>query len=84
MLRTIPLCLEPTGYLAAISVHGSGCNCLMPNDILRSSLSNVNTTASISSPNFIKSEGLRKCWLQLISETWIRPSTPVAISKNAP
>ncbi len=42
------------------------------------------TTASTSSPTFMKSCALRKCCVQDISETWIRPSTPGAISMNAP
>src|SRR6187402_1716727 len=73
-LRTIPLCLVPTAYLLSTSclVQGSSVSCLMPNDILRSSRSIVNTTASSSSPTLMKSCGLRKCCDQLISDTWIK------------
>ena len=49
------MCLEPTGYFLVISVQGSGVNCFTPNDIFRSSLSNVNIFASILSPTLTKS-----------------------------
>src|SRR5690606_37764702 len=52
---TIPVCLEPTGYLAVISVQGSCVNCLIPKDIFLSSLSKVKITASTTSPTFTKS-----------------------------
>ena len=44
----------------------------------------IKITASISSPTFTKSCALLKCVDQLISETWIKPSTPSATSINAP
>ena len=44
----------------------------------------VSITASTSSPTFIKSCALRRCCDHDISDTWIRPSTPGAISMNAP
>ena len=75
---------EPTGYLVVISVHGSGVNCLIPRDILRSSRSMVSTTASILAPTSRKSDGLRKCCDHDISDTWISPSTPGSNSTKAP
>src|SRR5690606_20078946 len=81
---TIPECWDPTGYLEVISVQGSGVNCLMPKDILRSSRSMVKTTASTSSPTFTKSWADLKWVDQDISDTWIRPSTPSATSIKAP
>ena len=57
---TIPECLEPTGYFLVISVQGSELNCLIPRDIFLSSLSNVKTIASTSSPTFTKSCAERK------------------------
>src|SRR5690554_254138 len=83
---TTPLCLLPTEYLVPMSslVHGSSVSCLIPKDIFLSSLSNVNTTASISSPTFTKSAGFLKCCDHDISDTWIKPSTPGASSRNAP
>ena len=83
-LRTFAVCLLPTGYLTSIASHGSSLSCLMPRDILRSARSSVRITASTSSPTWRNSCAERRCWLQLISETWIRPSTPGAISTNAP
>ena len=83
-LRTLAMWREPTGKRDSISSHGSAFSCLIPNDILRSSRSRVRITASISSPTFMKSWAERKCCVQDISETWIRPSTPGAISINAP
>ena len=83
-LRTFAVCLLPIGYLTSIVSHGSSLSCLIPSDILRSSRSRVKITASTSSPTCMNSCALRRCWLQLISETWIRPSTPGAISTNAP
>ncbi len=41
--------------------------------LARSSRSRVRTTASTSSPALRKSCALRRCWLQLISLTWISP-----------
>ena len=43
------------GYFFSIVSQGSGLSCLMPSDILRSSRSSVSTTASTSSPTFMKS-----------------------------
>ena len=83
-LRTVPVCLEPTGYFSVILIQGSGVSCLIPKDILRSLRSRVKITASTSSPSFTKSWAERKWVLQDISETWIRPSTPSAISTKAP
>ena len=83
-LRTLAVVFVPTGYLTSIFSQGSGVSCLMPSDILRSSRSRVRITASTSSPTFINSCAERRCWLHDISETWIRPSTPGAISTNAP
>ena len=83
-LRTLAVWREPTAYLVSISAQGSGVSCLRPSDILRSSRSRVSTTASTSSPTFMNSCAERRCWLQDISDTWIRPSTPGAISTNAP
>ena len=62
-LRTTPLCLVPTAYFADMSplVQGSSVSCLMPKDIFLSSLSSVNTTASISTPTFTKSAGFLRC-----------------------
>jgi len=42
----------------------------------------VSTTASTSSPAFINSCAERRCWLQLISETCINPSTPGGASST--
>ena len=83
-LRTIAVCLVPTPYFSSIFCHGSDFSCLIPKDIFRSSRSRVNTTASTSSPTFMKSWAERRCWDHDISETWISPSTPGAISTNAP
>ena len=83
-LRTFAVCLEPTGYFSSIVSHGSCFSCLIPKDILRSSRSSVRITASTSSPTFMKSWAERKCCDQDISDTWIKPSTPGAISMNAP
>ena len=83
-LRTLAVCVLFTGNFSSILSHGSGLSCLTPNDILRSSRSSVSITASTSSPTLMKSCALCRCCVQLISETWINPSTPAAISTNAP
>ena len=83
-LRTFPECLDCTGNLNSMLSHGSGTSCFMPRLIFRSSRSMPNTTVSISSPTFRNSWALRRCWLQLISLTWSRPSTPSDTSTKAP
>ena len=83
-LRTTPFCFEFNGYRSLISAQGSCFNCFKPRDIFRSSRSMFKMTHSMSSPTLRKSCALRRCCDQLISETCNRPSTPGAISMNAP
>ena len=68
---TLPEWTVPIEYFLSnlLSDQGSFVNCLTPKDIFFSFLSIERTTASISSPFFIKSEGFRKCCDHDISET---------------
>ena len=69
MLRIFPVTIVPTGYFSAISIHGSGCACLIPSDTRRSLGLMSSTTTSTSSPTFASFEGCVGFLFQLISET---------------
>ena len=66
-LRTAPLCVELSGYLAVRSCHGSGSSCFIPRASLRSVLSMFNTTALTICPSETVCDGCLMCCVQLIS-----------------
>src|SRR5271166_149193 len=81
---TLPLTWLPIGCLCPSSSHGFASVCLSPSEILRFASSTPSTCTSTMSFGFTTFDGCTARLLQLISETWIKPSTPFSISTNAP
>src|SRR2546425_9105856 len=84
MLRTLPVTIVPTGYFSASCSHGSGSACFIPSELRRSLGLRSSTTTSTSSPTFTSFDGCCVFFVQLISVTCTRPSTPVSSSTNTP
>jgi hypothetical protein len=75
---------EPTGCFSAKASHGLLCACLRPSEMRRFSSS----TSSTLDLDLLEVETILPGWtfflVQLISETWTRPSMPGSSSTNAP
>ena len=72
------------GTSSVKSVQGSGSSCLRPR-LMRLALASTSSTwHSISWPTSRSFDGCLTFLVQLISLTWMRPSTPGSSSTNAP
>ena len=81
---TSPSTVEPTGCAAAKASHGFACACLRPSEMRRFSSSTSSTMTSTSCEVETILPGWTFFLVQLISETWTRPSMPGSSSTNAP
>ena len=59
-------------------------SCFMPSEMRRSVGLTLRTIVSTSSPGLTSLEGCLMRLVQVISETWTRPSMPCSSSTNAP
>ena len=73
---TSPSTVEPTGCLSANASHGFCWACLRPSEMRRLSSSTSRTTTSTSCEVETILPGWTFFLVQLISETWTRPSMP--------
>ena len=84
MLRISPSMTEPGGWASANTSQGLPCACLRPSEMRRfgSSTSRIITSTSWEVATILP--GWTFFLVQLISETWTRPSTPGSSSTKAP
>ena len=84
MFLISPSTVLPTGWLSWKASQGLPRHCLRPSEMRRFSGS---TSSTITSTSWLV-ETILPGWtfflVQLISETWTRPSTPGSSSTNAP
>ena len=84
MLRIGPSTTEPLGWAARNTSQGLSWVCLRPSEMRRF----CGSTSRICTSTCWLVETILPGWtfflVQLISETWIRPSTPGSSSTNAP
>jgi hypothetical protein len=71
-------------YFSVKSVQGSGSSCLKPSEMRLAFASTSSTWHSISWPTSRSFDGCLTFLVQLISLTWMRPSTPGSSSTKAP
>ncbi|MDT4886176.1 hypothetical protein FQZ97_1224930 [compost metagenome] len=84
LFLTSPSMVEPTGFFSAKASHGFCRVCFMPSEMRRLSGSTSSTTTSTSWEVETILPGWTFFLVQLISETWIRPSMPGSSSTKAP
>ena len=76
-LRTLPSMTVPTGWVSRSSSQGLRSTWRSDSEMRRCCMSSSETMASTSSPTLRILEGLTTFLVHDISQTWIRPSTPV-------
>ena len=81
---TSPSTSVPTGCFSAKAAQGLACACLRPSEMRRFSSSTSSTATSTSCEVETILPGWTFFLVQLISETWTRPSMPGSSSTKAP
>ncbi|CSC79712.1 Uncharacterised protein [Vibrio cholerae] len=80
----LPVTLSPLACASANDCHGLALHCFRPREIRRRSSSISRTITSTSSPTLTTLDGWMFLFVQSISETCTRPSTPSSISTKQP